>query len=158
MLPDCSNHTVLQVLFTPSRVLFTIPSRTIRYRWQRVFSLRRSAQIHKVTVSRATWERIGRLIAFAYKALTSCGPTFQRVRLTISFVTSRHNLRFCQTLPATPTLQRPYPITQYGFRLFRFRSPLLTESLRFLLLGLLRCFSSPTYLQAPMYSVQGDTA
>ena len=29
------------------------------------------------------------------------------------------------------------------FGLFRFRSPLLTESLRFLLLGLLRCFTSP---------------
>ena len=30
-----------------------------------------------------------------------------------------------------------------GFGLFRFRSPLLTESLRFLFLGLLRCFTSP---------------
>ena len=29
------------------------------------------------------------------------------------------------------------------FRLFRFRSPLLTESLRFLFLWLLRCFTSP---------------
>ena len=29
------------------------------------------------------------------------------------------------------------------FRLFRFRSPLLTESHRFLFLGLLRCFTSP---------------
>src|SRR5437879_12803935 len=29
------------------------------------------------------------------------------------------------------------------FRLFRFRSPLLTESLRFLFLRLLRCFTSP---------------
>ena len=29
------------------------------------------------------------------------------------------------------------------FRLFRFRSPLLTESFRFLFLGLLRCFTSP---------------
>ncbi len=29
------------------------------------------------------------------------------------------------------------------FRLFRFRSPLLTESLRVLFLRLLRCFSSP---------------
>src|SRR5690242_4593280 len=29
------------------------------------------------------------------------------------------------------------------FGLFRFRSPLLTESLRFLFLGLLRCFTSP---------------
>ena len=33
--------------------------------------------------------------------------------------------------------------TQFG--LFRFRSPLLTESLRFLFLGLLRCFTSPRF-------------
>src|SRR5438874_6075989 len=31
------------------------------------------------------------------------------------------------------------------FRLFRFRSPLLTESLRFLFLRLLRCFTSPGF-------------
>jgi hypothetical protein len=34
------------------------------------------------------------------------------------------------------------------FRLFRFRSPLLTESLRFLFLGLLRCFTSPRVASA----------
>ena len=31
------------------------------------------------------------------------------------------------------------------FRLLRFRSPLLTESFRFLFLGLLRCFTSPRF-------------
>ena len=31
------------------------------------------------------------------------------------------------------------------FRLFRFRSPLLTESRRFIFLGLLRCFTSPRF-------------
>ena len=35
------------------------------------------------------------------------------------------------------------------FRLVRVRSPLLTESLRFLFLGLLRCFSSPGALLTP---------
>ncbi len=35
------------------------------------------------------------------------------------------------------------------FRLFRVRSPLLTESLRVLFLWLLRCFSSPGSLLAP---------
>ena len=108
-------------------------------------------------MSRATWERLGRLIAFAYKAFTFCDPTFQTVRLAISFVTPRHNLQFCLNLPTTPILQRLHPITQYGFRLIRVRSPLLTESLRFLFLGLLRCFSSPTYPRIPMYSVYADT-
>ena len=36
------------------------------------------------------------------------------------------------------------------FRLFRFRSPLLTESFHFLFLGLLRCFTSPR-LASPDY-------
>ena len=38
------------------------------------------------------------------------------------------------------------PIRSGRFRLFRFRSPLLTESLRFPFLRVLRCFSSPAYL------------
>ena len=40
------------------------------------------------------------------------------------------------------------PIRSCRFGLFRFRSPLLTESLRFPFLRVLRCFSSPTYLLA----------
>jgi hypothetical protein len=80
-----------------------------------------------------------------------------QVRLTIGFVTSRHNLRFWLILPTTLTPQRPYPITRRKFRLFRFRSPLLAESLRFPLLGLLRCFSSPAYPRMPMDSAYGDT-
>ena len=39
------------------------------------------------------------------------------------------------------------------FGLFPVRSPLLRESLRFLLLWLLRCFTSPGLLHTPMYSV-----
>lgn len=39
------------------------------------------------------------------------------------------------------------------FGLFRFRSPLLTESLRFLFLCVLRCFNSAGSLCIPMYSV-----
>ncbi len=38
------------------------------------------------------------------------------------------------------------------FRLFPFRSPLLRESLRFLFLWLLRCFTSPGTLRIPMNS------
>ena len=41
-----------------------------------------------------------------------------------------------------------------GFGLFRFRSPLLTESLScFLFLRVLRCFNSPRSLTKPIYSV-----
>ena len=133
----------------PSRGTFHLSLAVlVHYRWQRVFSLRRwSAQIHaRLLVSRVTWERNGSQITFAYRAITLCGRPFQTFWLAICFVTSRHSLQFCQSLPTTPISQRLHPISRYRFRLFRFRSPLLTESLRFLFLGLLRCFSSPTYL------------
>ena len=41
------------------------------------------------------------------------------------------------------------PVKRHPFGLVRFRSPLLTESLRFPLLPVLRCFSSRAYLLAP---------
>ena len=40
---------------------------------------------------------------------------------------------------------QPRKDKSFRFRLFRFRSPLLTESRRFLFLGLLRCFTSPRF-------------
>ena len=81
-----------------------------------------------------------------------------QLRLKISFVTPWHNSQFCQQVPTTLIQQRLRPITPYEFRLLRFRSPLLTESLRFIFLGLLRCFSSPAYPRKAMYSLCGDTA
>ncbi len=46
-----------------------------------------------------------------------------------------------------------FSVWNTGFRLFRFRSPLLTESLVwFLFLQVLRCFSSLSSLPCPMYS------
>ena len=39
------------------------------------------------------------------------------------------------------------------FGLFPFRSPLLRESLRFIFLWVLRCFTSPGLLHIPMYLV-----
>ena len=47
------------------------------------------------------------------------------------------------SFPTTPHAQQPQSITCIGFRLFPFRSPLLRESLRFLFLRVLRCFTSP---------------
>ncbi len=48
-----------------------------------------------------------------------------------------------RSLPPTLRSHNPGKMKSSRFRLFRFRSPLLTESLRFLFLGLLRCFTSP---------------
>ena len=49
--------------------------------------------------------------------------------------------------PTTPNVQRSQTITYTRFRLFQFRSPLLSESLvYFLFVLLLRCFSSQAFL------------
>ena len=48
--------------------------------------------------------------------------------------------------PSTPIAHRCNAVACDWFRLFPFRSPLLRESLRFLLLRLMRCFSSAACL------------
>ena len=80
-----------------------------------------------------------------------------RLLLRISFLTPWLSCRSpaCSHNPIT-TKAASHMLQQ--FRLFRFRSPLLTESLRFLFLELLRCFSSLAYLRIAMYSRYGDTA
>jgi hypothetical protein len=70
----------------------------------------------------------GRLRAFAYGTIALCGVTFQSLRLTRSFVTSRPAGRRIKTGPTTPHRQRLPPITSIGFGLIPFRSPLLRES------------------------------
>ena len=73
-----------------------------------------------------------RMPAFAYGAFTLCGPSFQRVLLASS---DRFGVG-----PTTPCGALPRP----RFGLLRVRSPLLTQSLVcFLLLRVMRCFSSP---------------
>jgi hypothetical protein len=112
------------VLFTfPSRYLFTIGC-------QGVFSLIQwSGRIHaEFHVHRITWDTPRRLQT-------------SHTRLSRSLVAFSKAL--CS--PSAYHIEVPQPRRNkfLRFRLFRFRSPLLTESLRFLFLGLLRCFTSP---------------
>ena len=87
-----------------------------------------SAQIHaKFHVHRITQELPRRSRIFGYGPLTLWGAGFHRLHL-ISELPYRG--------PTTPG-------TSPRFGLFRFRSPLLTESILFLFLRLLRCFTSP---------------
>ena len=53
-----------------------------------------------------------------------------------------------RSCPTTPHAQRPPPITRTRFSLLRFRSPLLTE---YLLLRVLRCFTSPRSPHHPIH-------
>ena len=100
------------MLFTfPSRYLFTIGR-------QLVFSLTRwSAQIHtRLHLYRVTQELPRRALVFGYGPLTLYGALFHTLHLTSQLpLSGSYN----------PRVQAP------GFGLFRFRSPLLTESLSF---------------------------
>ncbi len=78
---------------------------------------------------------------FGHRPLTFYGVLFHTLNLIVS-VPHRG--------PTTPRASS-------GFGLFRFRSPLLTESLRFLFLRLLRCFTSPGIALPPLYIQGGAT-
>ena len=113
------------MLFTfPSRYLFTIGR-------QLVFSLTPwSAWIHaKLHLHRVTQGLPRSARIFDYGPLTLYGAIFHSLHLIVA-VSHRG--------PTTP-------MASHGFGLFRFRSPLLTESFHFLFLRLLRCFTSPGF-------------
>ena len=75
---------------------------------------------------------------FAEGALTRYGSPFQMIWLNNWFITcdpvgrpDKRSPESCKHDCATPTMQRLPAITHHRFRLFRVRSPLLTESLLF---------------------------
>jgi hypothetical protein len=123
-----------QVYFTPlAGVLFTFPSRYLfTIGCQGVFSLIQwSGQIHaEFHVHRVTWD-------------TPRGLRTSLTRLSRSM--AQLSRRFSSFSTSHIRVPQPRKDKSLRFRLFRFRSPLLTESLRFLFLGLLRCFTSPRF-------------
>lgn len=89
--------------------------------------MRWSAQIHTAFhVCRITQEHPRAALDFGYGDVTLYVGTFQCLLLSI----------------AVPRRGPTTPETSLRFGLFRFRSPLLTESILFLFLRLLRCFTS----------------
>ena len=90
--------------------------------------MRWSAQIHTAFhVCRITQEHPRVALDFGYGDFTLYVGTFQVLHLSI----------------VIPHRGPTTPETSLRFGLFRFRSPLLTESILFLFLRLLRCFTSP---------------
>ena len=90
--------------------------------------MRWSAQIHTAFhVCRITQEHPRASLDFGYGGITLFAGTFQFLHLSIE----------------VPRRGPTTPGTSPRFGLFRFRSPLLTESILFLFLRLLRCFTSP---------------
>ena len=90
--------------------------------------MRWSAWIHTAFhVCRITQEHPRASLDFGYGGITLYAGTFQFPHLSIE----------------VPRRGPTTPGTSPRFGLFRFRSPLLTESILFLFLRLLRCFTSP---------------
>ena len=90
--------------------------------------MRWSAQIHTAFhVCRITQEHPRASLDFGYGGITLFAGTFQFLHLSIE----------------VPRRGPTTPGKSPRFGLFRFRSPLLTESILFLFLRLLRCFTSP---------------
>ena len=83
--------------------------------------------------------------SFAYGIITLLGRPFQAILLKLNKTSFRWSFEPPAVEPHNTHKTTPRSLASYRFRLFRFRSPLLTESIIFLLLGLLRCFNSPRF-------------
>ena len=103
-----------------------------------VFSLRPwSAQIPTgFPVSHSTWDTSRQILKFHIQGFHLLWRTFPCTS-TISQSAILKSRNLLDNFRINENYQ--------GFRLFPFRSPLLRESLRFLFLRLLRCFSSPGF-------------
>ena len=102
--------------------------------------MRWSAQIHTAFhVCRITQELPRASLDFGYGDITLSVGTFQFLHLSIE----------------VPRRGPTTPRTSPRFGLIRFRSPLLTESILFLFLRLLRCFTSPGIAYLFLTSIAG---
>ncbi len=92
------------------------------------------------------WSRV----IFRYKTVTFYGFAFQQN--SRNNTVSTYALHSVEKHTPQPLHHNACRLTWRRFRHFPFRSPLLRESLCFLFLALLRCFSSCRLLYSPMYS------
>ena len=98
-----------------------------------------SARIHtEFHVYGATQDTTRAAQTLNYGTITRYGHTFQSVRLTSAFHV---------------VVLQPRQDKSRRFGLFRFRSPLLTESILILFLRILRCFTSPR-IARPILCIQ----
>jgi hypothetical protein len=134
VLPLLVGGMVSGSISLPSRGAFRLSLTVlVHYRWQRVFSLRRwFSQIPaKSHVFRGTWVLSKRSVPFDYGAFTLCGRVFQTRSSRNRFCNSSDLLPLARTVPQHPTRNAGRLSSRIRFRLIRFRSPLLTESLLF---------------------------
>ena len=98
-------------------------------------------------MSRSTHVSRQSRLAVTYGTLTLSGRPFQQRSASDSVAHSVVGLPPHSLDRSTPNGHRRQPVPPVRFGLFPFRSPLLRECSLFL--GVLRCFSSPTYLLHP---------
>jgi hypothetical protein len=124
--------TRFQVLFhSPPGVLFTFPSRYLSaIGHQGVFRLRRwSSRIRTGFLGpRTTWEHPREIAPFRLRGSHPLCRAFQCPSTMTQFSNSLPGRQSGLKGPSTPIAQRLPAITRDRFSLFRFRSPLLTES------------------------------
>jgi hypothetical protein len=147
--------TRFQVLFhSPPGVLFTFPSRYLSaIGHQGVFRLNGwSRQIHtEFQGFRVTWDTRPKARAYAYGAITLYGVAFQPTSTSSELCDFVIDRQIDLSGPTTPHLQPLPGITQMRFGLFRFRSPLLSESLLFSLPVGTEMFHFPTFPPHALY-------
>ena len=141
--------TWFQVLFhSPPGVLFTFPSRYLSaIGHQGVFRLNGwSRQIHtEFQGFRVTWGDASEPSTYVYGGITLYAGTFQSASTSTMVSDSLLVRQYQPNGPTTPHRQRLPAITPTRFSLFRFRSPLLTESLLFSLPVGTEMFHFPTF-------------
>ena len=126
--------TVSVTLSLPSRGTFHLSLTVlVRYRWQKVFSLRRwSSQIPaRFLVSRGTWVLLSKPYTFRLPDFHRLWYDFPDTSTKCKVYNSLARRQSDISSPATPVKQRLPAITLFWFRLMRVRSPLLAQSLLF---------------------------
>jgi hypothetical protein len=155
---DC-RHTVSGTISLPSRGTFHL-SLTVLVRY-------RSPGIFRLTGGPARFTRdfsgpvllgihLWSCVRFVYGALTLYGRPFQCRSTTHAIFNSCRPVSSRPRGPTTPYMQRLTAITHVRFSLFRFRSPLLTESRLLSLPVGTEMFHFPTFPPPALYIQGGD--
>ncbi len=129
--PTACRQPVSGSISLPSRGAFHLSLTVlVRYRWQRVFSLRGwSPRIPaRFLVSRGTWVHLRSRAPDRYRALTVSGRTFQSCSRNRKVSDTVHGSPPVPRCPTTPARQRRRASSPVGFGLSPVRSPLLGRS------------------------------
>ena len=146
--PTVRRYMVSGSFHPPFGVLFTFPSRYLSaIGHQGVFRLSGwSRQIRTgFQGSRATRDDTREPLPYVYGGITLYAGTFQSASTSTMVSDSLSTRQYRPSGPTTPHRQRLPAITPTRFSLFRFRSPLLTESLLFSLPVGTEMFHFPTF-------------